>query len=353
MFDTAVLIGRFQPVHSGHLALLHAALAQARQVVVVVGSAFQARTPKNPFTWPERAALLRACLPEDVQARLHVLPMRDFYDEPRWAQAVQAAVHTVAAAQTAQPRIALVGHFKDASSNYLEAFPEWPLIRLERQGQIDATAVRDAWLGTPSTATATQRNAALAPFAAQLPAPVHQWLHDFAQSTHYPALQHEWRTLRAYRQAWATAPYPPVFVTVDAVLRCQGQVLLVRRAHAPGAGLWALPGGFLEPHDTLWQSCLRELAEETHLALSEASLAAALRQVRVFDHPQRSQRGRTITHVHYFDLDGPSLPAVRGGDDAAHASWVPWNHLPALEEAFFEDHFHILSLAPPGAQCLP
>ena len=40
MFDTAVLIGRFQPVHSGHLALLHAALAQARQVVVVVGSAF-------------------------------------------------------------------------------------------------------------------------------------------------------------------------------------------------------------------------------------------------------------------------------------------------------------------------
>ena len=30
MFDTAVLIGRFQPVHSGHLALLHAALAQAR-----------------------------------------------------------------------------------------------------------------------------------------------------------------------------------------------------------------------------------------------------------------------------------------------------------------------------------
>ena len=74
MFDTAVLIGRFQPVHSGHLALLHAALAQARQVVVVVGSAFQARTPKNPFTWPERAALLRACLPEDVQARLHILP---------------------------------------------------------------------------------------------------------------------------------------------------------------------------------------------------------------------------------------------------------------------------------------
>ena len=49
-FDLAVLVGRFQPFHAAHLALLHRALAIAPRVVVVVGSAFQARTPKNPFT---------------------------------------------------------------------------------------------------------------------------------------------------------------------------------------------------------------------------------------------------------------------------------------------------------------
>ena len=51
MHDTALLIGRFEPVHSGHLALLQEALRQAPQVIVVVGSAWQPRSPKNPFTW--------------------------------------------------------------------------------------------------------------------------------------------------------------------------------------------------------------------------------------------------------------------------------------------------------------
>ena len=49
--DLAVLVGRFQPFHDAHLALLTRALAIAPRCVVVVGSAFQARTPKNPFTW--------------------------------------------------------------------------------------------------------------------------------------------------------------------------------------------------------------------------------------------------------------------------------------------------------------
>ncbi len=332
-YDTAVLIGRFQPVHHGHLALLQAALAQARQVVVVVGSAHQARSPKNPFTWQERAALLRAALPEAEQARLTVLPVRDYYDEPRWAQAVQQAVQQAVAAHTAPgARIGLVGHFKDASSRYLRAFPGWELIRMERQGAIDATAIRDAYFS----------GAALAPLADQMPASTLAWLTAFAQLPAYAALQEEWQVLRAYRASWAGAPYPPVFVTVDAVLRCQDRVLLIRRAHAPGKGLWALPGGFLEPQDTLWQSCLRELQEETHWPLDAAAMQAVLRAVRVFDHPGRSQRGRTVTHVHYFDLGAAALPPVRGGDDAAQAQWQPIASLAALEDAFFEDHFHVL-----------
>jgi len=43
MHDTAILIGRFQPVHAGHLALLQHGLAQAREVIIVLGSAFAAR----------------------------------------------------------------------------------------------------------------------------------------------------------------------------------------------------------------------------------------------------------------------------------------------------------------------
>eukprot|EP01034_Spumella_vulgaris_P030576 gene30576-37815_t len=212
MHDTALLIGRFEPVHSGHLALLQEALRQAPQVIVVVGSAWQARSPKNPFTWQERQAMLLGTLPEADRARVQVLPVRDYYNEAVWVQAVRAGV-----AERTQPgaHIALVGHFKDATSSYLRAFPGWSLIDLPRQGSMDATTIRDAY---------------------DIPASTLAQLQALAQTPHYTALQQEWRMLRGYREAWSKAPYPPVFVTVDAVLRCQNHVLLIRRAHAPGKG---------------------------------------------------------------------------------------------------------------------
>jgi len=337
MYDTAILIGRFEPVHHGHLALLRRALDSARNAIVIMGSAWQARSPKNPFTWQEREAMLREAMPESDRPRLTVLPVRDYYNEAVWVGAVQRAVarHTAADAH-----IGLVGHFKDATSSYLSAFPGWELIHMERQGTIDATAIRDAYFGaTPATVAA-----ALAALSSQMPASTLGFLNAFVQQPPYAALQEEWRMLRGYRTAWSQAPYPPVFVTVDAVLRCQDRVLLIRRAHAPGRGLLAVPGGFIEQRETLWQSCLRELAEETHCTLPEAQMRAALRQVTVFDHPDRSQRGRTITHAHYFDLGDAPLPHVQADDDAAQVQWTPIHELAGMEEAFFEDHFHMLDL---------
>ena len=335
MYDTALYIGRFEPPHAGHMALLQRALDSAPQAIVVMGSAWQVRSPKNPFTWPEREAMLRAALSANDNARLQVLPVRDYYNEAVWVQAVRLAV---AQCTPAGARIALVGHFKDASSSYLEHFPGWALINMARQGHIDATTIRDAYFG----ASAGTAAAALAPLATQMPASTLAALTAFAQQADYAVLQKEWQMLRSYRAAWAQAPYPPVFVTVDAVLRCQNHVLLIRRAHAPGKGQRAVPGGFIEQRETVWQSCLRELAEETHCELPESHMRDALQSVAVFDHPDRSQRGRTITHAHYFDLGDAPFPAVRADDDAMQVEWVPVEKLAAMEEEFFEDHFHML-----------
>jgi bifunctional NMN adenylyltransferase/nudix hydrolase len=335
MVDTAIYIGRFEPVHSGHMALLQRALDSAHQVIVVVGSAWQARSPKNPFTWQEREAMLRGALPEADRSRVQVLPMRDYYNEAVWVRAVRQGVERLTAPGA---RIALVGHFKDATSGYLSAFPGWSLIDVERQGPIDATAIRDALFGA-SPATAPM---ALAPLADQMPPNTLVTLTRFASTPQYVSLQEEWKMLRGYREAWATAPYPPVFVTVDAVLRCQDHVLLIRRAHAPGKGQLAVPGGFIEQRETLWQSCLRELREETHCHLPESTMRAALREVAVFDHPDRSQRGRTITHAHYFDLGDLPFPPVKADDDAVMVQWTHTDELTQLEEEFFEDHFHML-----------
>ena len=205
MHDTAILLGRFQPVHAGHLALLQHGLAQAREVIIVLGSAFAARSPKNPFTWQERAAMLRDALPAADRERLRFLPVRDRYDEPAWVQDVRLGVARMLPTPSEQ-RVALVGHFKDASSNYLRRFPGWALLDLPRQGSMDATAIRDAyWAATPGTVSA-----ALAPLAQDMPPSTLRFLHDFATLPAYAALQEEWRVLRDYRASWAQAPYPGV-----------------------------------------------------------------------------------------------------------------------------------------------
>ncbi|MCW8164402.1 NUDIX domain-containing protein [Verminephrobacter aporrectodeae subsp. tuberculatae] len=330
MYDTAICIGRFEPVHNGHLALLRRALDSAPQVIVVLGSAWQARSLKNPFTWQEREAMLRAALPAAANARVQTLAVRDHYNEALWVNAVRQGVARITAGGT---RTALVGHFKDATSSYLDAFPGWELIPVPRQGRIDAAAIRDAYFGaTPDTV-----RPALAPLADEIPPSTLAALERFAQTPQYPALQEDWRMLRGCRQSCT-----PVFVAVGAVLRCQDQVLLMRRASAPGKGLLAVPEGCIAPRETVWQSCLRALREEARCTLPEAALRAAFRSMAVFDHPERSQRGRTLAHAHYFDLGTSAFPTAQTGDAALQLQWTPIVQLAAMEEEFFEDHFHIL-----------
>lgn len=326
--DLAVLIGRFQPFHNGHAALLARALDCAPQVAVVLGSAFHGRSAKNPFTWQERAAMIRATLDDDARARVRFVPVRDYYDDVRWREAVLREVR----AQAALRRAVLVGFHKDASSDYLRHFPDWPLIEIERQDEFDATCVRRIWLegGHPAATAALLEGL--------VPAAVAHYLQGWSCLPAFAALREEHHAIEESKRNWGNGP----FVTVDAVVRCTGQVLLVRRGRHPGKGRWALPGGFLDGRERLLRGAIRELREETGLSTPDAELVSALVGVAVFDHPDRSQRGRTITHAHCFALDQPSPPPVCGADDAAEARWFALDAVAALEDELFEDHFNIL-----------
>ncbi|QAU32819.1 bifunctional nicotinamide-nucleotide adenylyltransferase/Nudix hydroxylase [Janthinobacterium sp. 17J80-10] len=334
--DLAVLIGRFQPFHNGHAFLLRRALDTAPRVAVVLGSSHRAKNAKNPFTWRERAAMIAATLSEQERARVAFIPLRDYYDDARWSAALRRAVEGQAGQGAQGARIALVGHFKDDSSYYLNHFPQWRLVAAENAGGIDATTIRAILYDAASPAQA------LATLDSLVPSTVRANLQSWMASPDYVALAEEHRLVANYKKAWAAAPYAPIFSTVDAVVTAANHVLLIRRGGFPGKGQWALPGGFVEPRERLLKSALRELTEETCLALDASILLAALRDVKVFDHPDRSQRGRTITHAHYFALQGAALPTVQAGDDAAHVRWMPIAQLAAMEEEFFEDHFHIL-----------
>ena len=342
-FDLAVCIGRFQVFHHGQLALIRQALALAPRCVVVLGSAHQARSPRNPFTWHERAEVIRLALPEADRHRIHFAPVRDFYNGPRWARAVQALVDaqlaSVADAAHPTPRVVLVGHFKDATSTYLNDFPAWALHAAPRQyGELHASDLRRAYF----TSLPCDMEGTLAALVEHIPPSTAQFLRAFARLPTFARMAHEWQQLEKEKALWAGAPYPPVFVTVDALVRCADRVLLIQRGRSPGQGLWALPGGFIDVRETTYQSILRELQEETGLHLLPGDMAHALRATRLFDHPDRSQRGRVITHAHYFDLGKRPPPEVQAADDAADARWVPITELATMEDQFHDDHFHIL-----------
>jgi bifunctional NMN adenylyltransferase/nudix hydrolase len=259
--------------------------------------------------------------------------VRDYYDDAQWAEELgkAVAVHAGPGAQTA-----LIGYFKDASSYYLNHFPQWTMLAADAGNENDASDIRRVYF------EAEDMEVSLSVLEGAVPVAVRQYLKAWSVLPHYAGLVEEHRFVSKYKAAWKKAPYAPIFSTVDAVVSCAGHVLLIRRGGFPGKGQWAVPGGFVEQRERLLQSAIRELGEETRLAVLDSTLEGALVDVKVFDHPDRSQRGRTITHAHFFDLSSDALPSVEAADDAALVAWVPIAELAGMEEQFYEDHFHIL-----------
>ncbi|MGB0652742.1 MAG: adenylyltransferase/cytidyltransferase family protein [Thermoplasmatota archaeon] len=78
-----LVVGRFQPLHNGHAALLKAAAEDCVHVTVALGSSNAKQAVRNPFTVDERTAMLAAVAPD-----ARVVPVPDLHDPPRWADHV-------------------------------------------------------------------------------------------------------------------------------------------------------------------------------------------------------------------------------------------------------------------------
>ncbi len=324
MLDLAICIGRFQPPHRAHLEAIRTALSQAERVAVVLGSAQRPRTPKNPWTPSEREAMISACLTKAELDRMTFLAIPDrLYDDALWAASLRREVQAIVPDDA---QVGLVGHLKDHSSYYLGLFPEWTFIEAKPHPGLHATDLRKQFFDGATT------------LAEALPEPVRAWLEAWSQTSEHARVAEEHRFIQNYRAQWAVAPYPVNFVTADALVIKSGHVLLIERKQAPGQGLWAIPGGFVNTDESLLRAALRELDEETALDVSEAELLASLREREVFDDPDRSQRGRTITHLCCFRLGSGPLPKVKPQDDAARAFWLPVSEVHGNGDRFFDDH---------------
>lgn len=115
------------------------------------------------------------------------------------------------------------------------------------------------------------------------------------------------------------------------------QVLLIERGKKPFLGRLALPGGFVRDRESLMETALRELAEETGLDGTRLHLE----QLKTYGDPDRDPRQRVIT-VAYLAI-APSLPTPSAGTDARNAVWTPVEpHLAPDADTLAFDHHEIL-----------
>ncbi|MEW5251022.1 bifunctional nicotinamide-nucleotide adenylyltransferase/Nudix hydroxylase [Microbulbifer discodermiae] len=339
LFDFLVFIGRFQPFHRGHLAVVEAGLARAEQMIILCGSAHQPRSVRNPWTVAEREAMIRGAVREEDNPRIHIAPLMDIvYNDESWVKNVQATINGMVTAHHRvphrRPKLGLIGHSKDHSAYYLNLFPQWGAVEVENFKGISATPIRESIFAQGSNYIAGDA-------VNVLPANVQREMAAFCETPAFAAVKGEQEFVAKYRRAWEAAPYEPTFVTVDAVVVQSGHVLMVERKARPGKGLLALPGGFVDQGEKLVDACLRELREETRLKVPAPVLKGSIKGRQVFDDPHRSARGRTITHAFYIELQpNKELPKVKGGDDAKDAMWVPLADLDPSQ--IFEDHYFII-----------
>jgi bifunctional NMN adenylyltransferase/nudix hydrolase len=336
-FGLVAFICRAEPLHNAHVKTILNALELSEHVVIVLGSANQPRTIKNPFTVSERTTMIETSLPLNLLQRISIVSVEDnMYNDTLWAASIHEEVTKVN--KFHEGNIGIIGHVKDESSFYLKMFPQWEFINQPLIEPLNSTNIREMYFS---------RSVNFNYFTGVLPCGTVSFLKSFQYDPAYQVLLEEKEFVDAYKKQYEMFPYPPIFVTTDAVVIQSGHVLMIKRRSAPGKGLWALPGGFVNAMSdkSILDAMIRELYEETNIKVPEKVIRGSIIANRVFDAVGRSLRGRTVTHAFAIVFgDGEwKLPKIQAADDAVEAKWIPISELD--RSVIFEDHKSIIEWA--------
>ncbi|KYH39800.1 MAG: nicotinamide-nucleotide adenylyltransferase [Candidatus Bathyarchaeota archaeon B63] len=138
-YSRALYPGRFQPFHSGHLEAVKYVLSNASEVIVMIGSALQSHTLKNPFTSGERMMMVRLALTEAGISpdRYYIVPVPDLEIHGIWVSHVCSLV----------PRFDVVYSNEPLTRRlFIEAGFKVKRIPFYRRAECSATEIRERML---------------------------------------------------------------------------------------------------------------------------------------------------------------------------------------------------------------
>lgn len=243
----AVVIGRFQPFHLGHLSIIDKAYKEADKVLILVGSVNQLPDFRNPLTYEERVLLLRASIDEDYDCIIR--PLKDEETDAAWIANVIGEINSREEDPT---EVSLYTSPKDEEF-YRRSFI-YPVETLN-EVPISATEVRISWY---------TNNLWLTEY--YLP----EGTKEFLENHHDRARLSEEYDNVTEMSLKKTKGHPfanPMELVSFAVIIQGKHVLVGKRAGARGAGQLGLPGGYLEASETSLEGCMREVKEELSVDL--------------------------------------------------------------------------------------
>ena len=337
MKKVAVFIGRFAPLHNGHIENIKFCQENYDETIVLVGSGNKRRTTKNPFAF----SIIKKWI-NQVNPNAFVVSINDYiYNDYKWISQVQEICYGIIP-RSQDVEFTIVGHEKDNTSFYLDMFPTWKVYKTpEFADGISATEIRDLMF--------CNKRIALKSFCEnKMPLSIIADIITFMDTENFKELLQEDKYFKGEEQKFSLYPYPDTlkFNCSDAVVVCEGHVLLIERKVAPGKGTWALPGGFVNTNETYEQAAIRELFEETSLKIPEKVLKGSMKGSKIFDNPNRNIGIPRISNAFYFTIAPDykngfaKLPKIKGADDAANARWVSLYEVKNL--VLFDDHSDII-----------
>ncbi|NRA86126.1 MAG: NUDIX domain-containing protein [Rhizobiales bacterium] len=336
--NVGIFIGRFQPLHIGHLTIMSYMQQKYEHVIILVGSANQRISVKNPFSFSKRKAWIEQAFANMTKEngaapKLSILPSNDYrYAEKKWEIELNQKVSAVT---SQNDLISLVGYSKDDSSYYLNSFSQWAYDAVGRSVLIDATTIRNVWFDTEFKDLSTVER--------YLPQYVYNDL--LSLTNQYENLLEEKQYFEQETMLFEHHPYPETLklCTADCVLICNAHVLLIKRAAAPGKNCWALPGGFVNQNESFATAAVRELIEETQIILpSTFNLHDNIKSAHLFDDPKRCFGISRISVGHLIEvplIDG-AYPKTNASDDAVAAKWTKLSQIKNI--TMFDDHADII-----------